>query len=94
MQKPMTLDQAVIQGELQEFKKVLEELKRTLEQLADRLTRVETSLGVSETGLTLIYSALEAAGVDCGRGGIHEKPSPLALCPLQQGRIQQVDGSG
>jgi hypothetical protein len=54
--QPVTLDRIMVQGQV-------EELRKTIEQLAERLNRVETSLGVSETGLTLIYSALEAAGI-------------------------------
>ena len=59
----VTLDQAVILGEVQEFKKALEELKRTLEQVGERLTKVETDASVTETGLHLIYAALEAGGL-------------------------------
>ena len=63
VQQKMTLDQAVILGEVQEFKKALEELKRTLEQVGERLTKVETDGSVTEPGLHLICAALEGAGL-------------------------------
>lgn len=63
VQQKMTLDQAVIFGELQEVKTAVEDLKRALEELKERVVKTETDLGIMEAGYNAVYNALEINGL-------------------------------
>lgn len=64
MQKPsVTLDNAVIFGELQEVKTAVENLKRALEELKERVVRTEADLSIIESSYHTIYNALEINGL-------------------------------
>ena len=71
MQKqPVTLDQAVVLGQVEELRKTVEDVKLTLEEmkkglceLAERVARVEMNADVSQTGLDEVYRTLELHGL-------------------------------
>jgi len=64
MQKStVTLDQAVILGEVQELRKTVEDVRRVLEELKERVVRTEADLSVIESGYHAIYNALEINGL-------------------------------
>lgn len=74
-QQQPTLDKIMIQGQV-------EELRKALGELTERVARLETNFGVSETGLSLIYSALEAAGIMRNGESVKDsKPEPKAWDP-------------
>jgi len=69
-QPSVTLDQAVVLGQVEELRKTvedvkltLEELKKGLSELAERVARVEVNADVSQTGLNEIYKSLEISGL-------------------------------
>lgn len=64
MQKPtVTLDQAVILGEVQELRKTVEDVRRALEELKERVVRTEADLSIIESSYHAIYNALEINGL-------------------------------
>jgi hypothetical protein len=81
MQKPsVTLDNAVIFGELQELKKTVEELKRILEGLKERVVRTEADLSVIESGYHVVYNVLEVSGLmSAGEPEQKSQKEPVAV---------------
>ena len=59
MEKQVTLDVVA----LAELRKAVEEVKNGLSEICERITKIEADVNVTETGLHLIYAALEGAGL-------------------------------